>query len=114
MFRLLFYSPNIFEDRTPLLCDLSCRPPGVAMESTERNHEMTNTYFAALLFMAAALLGAAPAHADPAPGCDARWQACESPRWCGTTGSWLPPLSGYCPMGPTNYPPPRLTERADD
>lgn len=62
----------------------------------------------AVVLAAAALLSAAPASADPAPGCDARWQACESPRWCATTGEYLPPFSGYCPIGPTMYPAPRL------
>jgi hypothetical protein len=61
-----------------------------------------------LLLLATPTFLGVPAHADPAPGCDARWQACESPRWCETTGEYLPPFSGYCPMGPTNYPPPRL------
>jgi hypothetical protein len=59
---------------------------------------------------AAAVLSAAPAvaHADPGSSCDERWEACNSPVWCETTGQYLPRFSGYCPIGPDNYPPPRL------
>jgi hypothetical protein len=65
---------------------------------------------AGLLAMAG-LLGAAPAvaHADPGSSCDERWEACNSPRWCETTGQYLPPFSGFCPMGPPIYPAPRLS-----
>jgi hypothetical protein len=50
----------------------------------------------------------AVANAAPGSSCDERWEACNSPRWCETTGQYLPPFSGYCPTGPVNYPPPRL------
>jgi len=40
------------------------------------------------------------------PGCDARWEACNAPVWCDTTGGYLPPFSGFCPVGPPDYPPP--------
>lgn len=40
------------------------------------------------------------------PECDPRSEACNAPRWCETTGTLVGPFSGYCPIGPTNYPPP--------
>lgn len=58
--------------------------------------------------LTSALLEVAVAHADPGSSCDERWESCNSPRWCETTGQYLPPFSGYCPTGPVNYPPPRL------
>jgi len=60
------------------------------------------------ILLAAAVLSAAPANADPGPDCDPRYEACNSPVWCETTGTYLPPFSGYCPVGPSDYPPPRL------
>lgn len=68
----------------------------------------------AWIIWAAAVLSVAagefstPANADPGSSCDERWEACNSPRWCETTGQYLSPFSGYCPIGPDNYPPPRL------
>jgi hypothetical protein len=41
-----------------------------------------------------------------ATSCDPRWESCQVPRWCPSTGSFLPPFSGYCPVGPHNYSPP--------
>jgi hypothetical protein len=59
------------------------------------------------LLILAALALPLPATAHAGPGCDQRWQACNSPVWCETTGSYLPPFSGFCPVGPPNYPQPR-------
>jgi hypothetical protein len=41
-----------------------------------------------------------------ASGCDERWESCQAPRWCPTTGTLVPPFSGYCPVGPHSYSPP--------
>lgn len=46
-----------------------------------------------------------PGHAD-ASTCDARYDSCQVQRWCPTTGTLIPPFSGYCPVGPHNYSPP--------
>jgi hypothetical protein len=52
--------------------------------------------------LCAGLLAQPPCDADAAP-CDARYSACQAPRWCPTTGTLVSPFSGYCPAGPPNY-----------
>lgn len=49
------------------------------------------------LLVGVALFGAAPATADP--GCDARYEACNSQVWCPSTRTYQLPLD-YCPYQP--------------
>lgn len=58
------------------------------------------------VFAAAIFLGCLAHPPRASADCDPRYDSCESPRWCPTTGTMLPPLSGYCPTGPINYPAP--------
>jgi hypothetical protein len=60
------------------------------------------------ILIAAALVAGAFLHPPTAhsQGCDARWQSCQTPRWCDTTGTLLPPFGGYCPVGPRYASPP--------
>lgn len=55
----------------------------------------------------AGLLSVPSAGADP-DTCNERYESCNSPVWCETTGQYLPAFSGYCPIGPDNFPAPRL------
>lgn len=68
--------------------------------STER---LISTAASLLMLIGLAAVGTPIAHADPG-GCDPRWQGCTPWVWCDTTGDYLPPYSGYCPVGPPDFP----------
>ena len=70
--------------------------------------KMSKWVDALLWLIAAAIVAGAVAHPPKAraDSCDSRWESCQSPRWCETTGTLIPPFSGYCPLGPDNYSPP--------
>jgi hypothetical protein len=67
------------------------------------------------ILIAAALVVGALTHPPRAgAACDPRWDACQQPRWCATTGQFLPPFSGYCPLGPRNYAPPTFGDEEEE